>query len=232
MTQARTVYGLTERILPASLRWKVAAGAGLVLGAQVLRKVIDERIATHDKAAEWFPVRARRAGWKDGTLRLSKSIAINRGPDELYAFWRKLDNLPRVMRHLESVEVIDERRSHWILRLPTGVALEWDAEITADQPDESFSWASVQGSPLDHSGTVAFQRLPAGRGTILAVEIRIELARGPLLTNLAKLFAPYPEQRLLNDLRELKQLMETGEIATTAGQPSGHRGIVSKHLAS
>jgi uncharacterized membrane protein len=177
---------------------------------------------------KWFGARPSEA-IRGGALRLSKSIAINRGPDELYAYWRRLETLPRFMSHLESVQVLDAKRSHWVARLPGGVALEWDAEITHDFPDERLSWRSVPGSDVNHSGSVELKSLPTGRGTRLSVELWIE-AREPLSKSVASLFGEWPEVTLGNDLRRLKQLLETGEIATTEGQPSGTRSIVSRHL--
>jgi uncharacterized membrane protein len=177
---------------------------------------------------KWLGERQHEA-FRGGALRLSKSIAINRGPDELYAYWRRLENLPRIMSHVQSVEVLDAKRSHWVARLPGGTALEWDAEITHDFPDERLSWRSVPGSDLTHAGTVELRSLPARRGTSVTVELWIE-AKEPMRKTVASLFGEWPETTLGNDLRRLKQLLETGEVATTEGQPSGVRSIVSRHL--
>jgi uncharacterized membrane protein len=178
---------------------------------------------------KWFGDRDGTAGTQGGALRLSKSIAISRSPDELYAFWRRLENLPRIMTHLQSVEARDHQRSHWVARLPGGAKLEWDAEITREEPDERLAWRSLPGSALTHTGSVEFKGLPGRRGTSVTVELWIE-ANEPLRDSVATLLGEWPEITLGNDLRRLKQLMETGEVATTEGQPSGKRSIVSRHL--
>jgi uncharacterized membrane protein len=207
--------GSAESSIPRRLTEAVAVVANpWRLPGMAMRKVFGER---------------DRGAWRAGALRLCKSIAINRGPDELYAYWRQLENLPRVMSHLESVRVLDAKRSHWVARLPGGVALEWDAEITHDFPDERLSWRSVAGSDLSHSGTVEFKSLPGKRGTAVSVELWIE-AQEQVREGVASLFGEIPEISLGNDLRKLKQVLETGEIATTEGQPSGKRSIVSRHL--
>jgi uncharacterized membrane protein len=62
-------------------------------------------------------------------IRVDEAVTINRSPEEVYRFWRRLENLPRFMEHLESVTAIDEKRSHGVARGPAGKSVEWDAEI-------------------------------------------------------------------------------------------------------
>jgi uncharacterized membrane protein len=154
-----------------------------------------------------------------------QSIVINRSPEELYRFWRDLENLPRFMRHLESVKVTGPNRSHWVARAPGGLRLAWDSEIVADRPNEFISWRSLEGSDVDHAGSVRFERAPGSRGTVVRVEMHYRPPGGPVFgaaaARLAKLFGEAPEQQLRSDLRPFKQMMETGEVATTDGQPSG-----------
>src|SRR5216117_2006610 len=50
-----------------------------------------------------------------------KSITVRRSPDEVYRFWRNFENLPRFMKHLESVRVTGSRRSHWKAKAPAGM---------------------------------------------------------------------------------------------------------------
>src|SRR5215204_913072 len=61
--------------------------------------------------------------------RVEKSITVLRSPAELYSFWRELENLPKVMRHLKTVDSIDRLRSHWVAAGPLGKDVEWDAEV-------------------------------------------------------------------------------------------------------
>ena len=53
-------------------------------------------------------------------VHIETSIAIEKAPEELYAFWRDFTNLPLFMRNLQSVSVIDDTRSHWIASGPAG----------------------------------------------------------------------------------------------------------------
>ncbi len=155
-------------------------------------------------------------------------ITIDKSPEELYRFWRNLENLPRFMDHLRSVQVLDDTRSHWVAEAPAGMKVEWDAEIVNDIPNELIGWRSLRNSDLPNAGSVHFSPMPDGRGTELKVELRYDPPGGPVGAAFAKVFGTAPSQTIHMDLLKLKQLMETGEIATTEGQPHGGRDVMSK----
>jgi len=147
-----------------------------------------------------------------GPVEISRSIAINRSADEIYQFWRQLDNLPRFMRHLESVRQTGGRTSHWTAKLPGGMHLEWDAEITADEPGRRIAWRSTEGSAFTTSGEVRFEPATQGHGTLARVRMSYKLPGGAAGQALAKVFGSAPGDLLFQNLRDLKQVLETGEI--------------------
>ena len=156
---------------------------------------------------------------KDGTggTQVRKSIVINSSPEELYEFWHNFENLPTFMKHLESVRVTGEGRSHWIARAPAGGTVKWDAEVTDDRPNELIAWRSLEGSDVENVGSVRFERAPGGRGTIVKVEVEYSPPGGALGSLVAKLFGEEPEQQISDDLRCLKQVMEVGEVVVSDG---------------
>jgi uncharacterized membrane protein len=147
----------------------------------------------------------------DSAIRVH-TVTVNRPPDELYRFWRDFENLPRFMSHLESVRITGERRSHWVAKAPAGTTVEWDAEITKDVPDQLIAWRSVEGSDVENSGVVRFDRAPGGRGTEVRVELFYDPPAGLIGAGVAKLFGEEPGQQIKGDLRRFKQVMETGEV--------------------
>jgi uncharacterized membrane protein len=161
------------------------------------------------------------------TLRVS--IAINSTPERLYTFWRNFENLPRFMNHLEQVSCDDERRSHWEAKGPAGVRVAWDSEVTHDEPNRSIGWRTTPESEVRHHGSVTFTPEMNGRGTIVDVRMHYG-APGKLSAKLARVLGQDPKTRMKQDLRSLKQLLETGEIASTRGQPSGARSLIGKAL--
>ncbi|MGI0483981.1 SRPBCC family protein [Pantanalinema rosaneae CENA516] len=154
-------------------------------------------------------------------IKVEKTVTINKPAAELYQFWRDFENLPGFMKHLKSVNVINDRRSHWIENAPLGTSVEWDAEITNEQENHLIAWASVAGSDIKHVGSVQFQPAMGERGTEVKVRLEYQPPAGIIGVAIAKLFGEEPEQQIGEDLYRFKQLMETGEIATTDGQPSG-----------
>ena len=152
--------------------------------------------------------------------RAESSVTINRAPADLYRFWRDFQNLPRFMPHLSSVRVDTARQSHWVAQGPAGTTVEWDAEITDDRPDALIAWRSLAGADLDHAGSVRFEAAPGGRGTFVRVCMEYHPPGGALGAVVATLFGEEPGQHIHEGLRRFKQLMEAGETATTAGQPS------------
>ncbi len=154
-------------------------------------------------------------------VRVEKHVTVNRPAAELYGYWRKLENLPKVMGHLESVQELDETRSHWVAKAPAGRAVEWDAEIVQDVANERISWKALEGSDIENAGSVAFTELPHGLFTELAVVLAYEPPLGKVGATLARLLGEEPHKQLQDDLRRFKQLMETGEVATVTGQTSG-----------
>ena len=154
-------------------------------------------------------------------LKVEKSVTINRTPEELYQFWRNFENLPRFMNHLESVRVTGEGRSHWVAKAPAGSSVEWDAEIYNEKENELIAWRTLDNPDVASAGSVRFEPAAGGRGTVVRVVLKYDPPGGKLGAFVARLFGENPEQQIDEDLRRFKQLMETGEIATTEGQPSG-----------
>jgi len=191
---------------------KLAAATVAVLGVTALDVLYSTRLARPTPVA------------------FSRSVAINRPADELHLFMRNIENLPQLMSHLESVKKIDDRRSHWIAKAPAGTTLEWDVVITEDEPGRRLAWRSVEHADLAHRGSVELRPLAEGRGTALKVSLEFDPPGGAIGAAFGKLFGKVPEVQLARDLRRLKQLLETGEIASTEGQPSGRRTALSRLL--
>jgi uncharacterized membrane protein len=143
----------------------------------------------------------------------TKVLTINRPPAEVYGFWRDLENLPRFMRHLESVTTTAPGRSRWKVKGPAGTTVEWDAEIVEDRPSEVIAWRSLPGASVENGGFVRFRPAPGRKATEVKVHLEYHPPGGRLGSAIASLFGEEPGQQLQEDLRRFKQVMETGEIA-------------------
>jgi uncharacterized membrane protein len=169
-----------------------------------------------------------QSNWSEsGVVHFKKSIIINRPAEELFRFWRNFENLTRIMDHVKSIHTTGEKTSHWIVTGPAGTEVEWDAEIINETPNELIAWQTKEGSDLHHSGTIRFEQAHGKRGTLVTVQMQYCPPGGTLGSTVAKLFGKAPEQQIGSELRPFKQLMETGEISTTEGQPAGRRTSTS-----
>jgi uncharacterized membrane protein len=149
---------------------------------------------------------------------VGRTVSINRSRQELYAFWRDFRNLPLFMENIESVSV-DGERSHWKVKGPANSEFEWDSIITEDVPGELIAWRSAEDESVQNSGRVEFRDSPNGRGTVVSVTVAYEPPGGALGKVFAKIFRREPKIQARQELRRFKQLMETGEIPTSAMTP-------------
>jgi uncharacterized membrane protein len=201
--------GLLGRALPLpdADRRRVAIATAGVAGVTALDVLASERAS-----------RQPRQG-----IRVQLATTVSRPVEEVYAFWRRLENLPRFMRHLESVEVLDERRSRWRAKAPAGTTVEWEAETVADERNRRIAWRSVEGATVPNRGAVRFVPAPAGRGTEIHVEVEYDPPAGALGAAVAKLFGEEPSRQIRDDLRRLKQLLEAGEVISAKGPAARRR---------
>jgi uncharacterized membrane protein len=185
---------------------RLAAATAAVAGVTILDIITSQRLS---RAGNGTSIRAPT---HHQGIRVRKAITINRPPEEVYGFWRNLENRPRFMARVESVRVLDDRRSYWKVRTPLGTTVEWTAEIIEDRPNELISWRSTEDAQVPNSGTVRFIRAPGGRGTELHLELQFDPPAGALGATIAKLMGRDPSRQVDGDLRRFKQIMETGEV--------------------
>ena len=149
------------------------------------------------------------------------TLRVNREPQHLYRFWRELPNLPRFMQQIQAVEAPSEGPSRWRALGPDGTVLSWEADVVADEPDRRIGWCSRPDAEVFHCGSILFAPPRSGPGTLVSLDLQVAWPHTGLVNRIASLLGAGTEQRVKQDLRRFKSLMETGEIATTEGQSSG-----------
>lgn len=216
-------------------RWaSIIAGAGLLLFAARQRRTTG--LATGALGASLIargasghcPVyaAARVSSRHDNRASLSgprgvmvhKTMTINRPVEDVYRFWRDLSNLPRCMRHLESVTPLGNGRSHWIAKGPAGMRVEWDAEIINEEENRVIGWRSLELADVVSAGSVNFRECEGG--TEIVVRLQYSPPAGRMGALIARLFGEEPSQQIQEDLTRVKQCLETGAGAA-AGTGTG-----------
>ena len=219
---ASTIGG--SLLIAQGLRSRSIPGAALALlgGGLLFRGVTG-----HCGAYQAFKIdtSAEPKDGSDGHIHKGRLIKhttiVERPAQELYEFWREVENSPKFMTNIEKVIRTGEGKSHWVSKGPFGKTFEWDSELINDQPGRLIAWHSLPGADVANAGAVRFEPATGGRGTKVTLEVNYESPAGALGVAIAKLIGQDPDAMTKENLRHFKQLMETGELATIEGQSSG-----------
>jgi uncharacterized membrane protein len=200
--------------------WLIPLGGGLIARAVTGRCPVNASIGRNTARRIDQEEPASLGFQRSEEFKIEQSVIISRPREELYRFWRNLENLPRFMDHLQAVSVLDDRHSHWVVKGPAGVRLEWDAEITHEVENELIAWRSLPGSDLDHRGAVHFSPVHNG-GTEVRVILRYQPRGGTAANAISQILGERPSGQLVDDLRRFKQVMEAGEPVPASGLTTG-----------
>ena len=207
---ALTLYGLSRR-RPGGLVLAIFGGLLIRRGA---RGHCDIYEALDLNTASTSSDTRRALSGKAGS-HVEEATIVNRPAAELYRFWRSLENLPRFMQHLESVEVISETLSRWRAMGPGGAIVEWTAEIINEVPNRLIAWRSLEGSDVISAGSVHFDDAGNGRGTRIRVRLQYSPPGGKIGAAVVRLLGRDAATEIREDLRQFKQVLDAGEAATT-----------------
>ncbi|WP_244220354.1 MULTISPECIES: SRPBCC family protein [Micromonospora] len=201
-------------------RRRLVAVTGAVVGITVVDLLTAVQATRAKKIGSAPTARGSREG---GPMELTATTTIRKPPPKVYAFWRDLGNLPTFMAHLEQIRTTGDRTSHWSASAPFGTNVEWDAEIVDEAPGEKIAWRSTGNADVPNAGTVRFVPAPDGVSTEVHVVLSYDIPGGAVGKAVAKYFGEEPHQQLDDDLRRLKQVLETGQVVRSEGAPWGKR---------
>jgi uncharacterized membrane protein len=152
---------------------------------------------------------------------VTRSITIRRPAEVLFAFWREIENLTRIIKHPVAITRVSDLASHWAVSAPGDRKVEWDATIINEHPNELIAWRSREEAEIPNAGSVRFHPAPGDEGTEVTVNFEYDPPAGIVGAMLAKITGEEPAQQVEEALRRFKALMEAGEIPTTEGQSVG-----------
>ncbi len=144
--------------------------------------------------------------------KIERSVIVYAPQERVFKFWRNFANLPRFMKDLEEVRVVDDKRSHWVARTLGGVRVEWDAEVINEIPNELIAWRSTSGT-VDHAGSVHFEPGPGGRGTVVRVSLQYNPPGGSAGHAVASLLGGDAGTRFEENLQSFKRMIESEAVA-------------------
>lgn len=173
----------------------------------------DAPISTSKHRDDVADMVADELGWSDATI-VGRTVTINRPRAEVYAFLRDFRNMPRFMENIADVRADNGKVSHWTIKAPGDRTVEWDSILVEDIANESIAWESAEDADIRNAGRIGFRDAPPGRGTEVTATILYDPPGGEIGRAIAKMFEREPKIQARRDLRRLKQLLETGEIAS------------------
>jgi uncharacterized membrane protein len=157
-----------------------------------------------------YRARAIRRG-----IHVRRVVTIQATPEQIYAMWRDLSNLPRFMSHVKSVDDEGENVSRWLVEV-AGKKLEWRAQIVEDSPNRRLRWKSLDGD-IRHEGEIDIRAQDNNRGTQVEVKLHYFPPGGLLVASaFYGLLRKVAKVDIGTELARLRQLLETGELATGA----------------
>lgn len=200
---------------------KATTGLALLLAAVVFRGRLGLALAATGGGLVYSSRRRRHVAQRHTpSMEGMATMTIDAPADELYRRWQDVENLANLFEHVYEVRSYGDGRSSWVVQGPMR-KLHWESEITVDEPGRRIAWRSLPGGDVDHQGEVTFREAAGDRGTVVTVRMAYAPPGGKFGAIMAGLLGREPRQTLREDLRRLKMLVETGEIATTEGQPAG-----------
>ncbi|MEO6916967.1 MAG: SRPBCC family protein [Chitinophagaceae bacterium] len=159
----------------------------------------------------------QRAGYTDKpeSVNIRMQLIVNKPKAEVYAFWRKLENLPLFMKHLRSVTELDMTHSAWELQVPGNVtSISWQAQIVKEEEGSLLAWRSLPGATIENAGKVDFRDALGHQGTELNVVITYHPPAGKIGEGIATFLNPVFTKMIKQDISNFKDYIEGGSLKT------------------
>lgn len=147
---------------------------------------------------------------KPHAVNIRGEFIIDRPTNEVYTYWRNLNNLPTSINHLLNVEMIEEKLSRWKSNVLGNLfPLDWSAEIIKDEPGRLIGWRSTPGTLVHHIGRISFAETADPQETLLKIVLSYRPPAGGVGLGLARLLNPYFESLLKKEIKTFKHNIET-----------------------
>jgi uncharacterized membrane protein len=194
---------------------QVAAGVALAIRGTTGRSALKQ--AT--EASPWEQDLAREYGWRNAEA-IQRSVTIARPRSEVFACVHDTSKLAQILDCVERIEPVgDGTEYRWTMRAPMGRSVDWTVRLEQATPNEKLLWISETGCPFEHRFTLSFADAPYGRGTEVHAVLACAPPAGRIGYAAASMISPYTGRVLNQQLRRIKQYLETGEVASSRMSP-------------
>ena len=80
----------------------------------------DDAPTAASKSSDAASAQASQLEEARGDAITGRAVTINRPVDEVFGYFRQFSNLPTFMENVEAITVLDDKRSHWVVKAPGG----------------------------------------------------------------------------------------------------------------
>lgn len=152
---------------------------------------------------------------------IQQSIEIKVPVRTAYNQLTQFEEYPQFMQEVEAVQQIDDTHLHWTT-MTSNRPVEWDAEITEQQPDRCIAWHNISGPPS--AGKVEVEALGSDASRVIfTLEAEPQQASGPVAGSSEEEMA----RRLRSDLERFKDFIEARGSETGAWRGEIHEAKVA-----
>jgi len=171
-----------------------AVGAGLYA---MQRYGVSERVGER--------VRQKVGADESGRIALERTVLIEAPIEQVFDTWADYENFPRFMSHVKRVQPLDGQRSHWTVRGPAGIGVEFDSVAQMQRPTE-LAWQS-EPNAVQNSGRVTL--VPEASGTRVTVRLQYRPPVGAMGQAVSSLLGANPKEAFEHDLDCMKEFIES-----------------------
>lgn len=144
------------------------------------------------------------------TKRVNESIEVAAPKEDVYRYWSNFENFPNFMDNIEEVRMTGQDTSHWKVKGPLGVSVEFDAKTIEMDPDRGIDWESVEGQVMTW-GQVRFEEVSEGRTRVEVMMDYADPPGGQAGEAVASILSD-PEKSLRQDLQNFERIVERDEM--------------------
>jgi uncharacterized membrane protein len=152
---------------------------------------------------------------------VSRSTTIGASADELYEAWHDPETFSRVMGDFAEVTSADGDRYQWTVHGPAAISPSWETKVVEDEPGDVIRWESPPDATVPNGGSVRFRPAAGDRGTVVTLSLEFDPPGGTVGNTVLKRLDIVPETLAGHALGRFKSLVESGEIPSLDGNPSG-----------
>ena len=221
---ARRIDVLQENWSPATRLLITGAGGALALAGLRRGGVLGTVAAgmgalSMVRSTSNIPVRRLAGAAGRRAIDVRKTIQIHAPVERVFETLAHFEDYPLIMHNVRSVQLLTDGRSHWTAVGPAGLAMAWDTEVSALEPNRLIAWRTVRNSQVQHAGIMRFE--PASGGTRLDIRMSYNPPGGALGHVFATLFGADPKRQLDEALVRVKTYIETGRAPRDAARHPG-----------